>query len=275
MRRQLGCTLLLAGLGMAATMPAGASPYTDAVAADAPVAWWRFEETSGTSAPSSAGSFVGTYAGVALGQASVHPNLGLAGGFDGSASTVDVPALGGFASLTLEAWVRPAALPDSWSALYNTDGFGPSASHWQFYAPDEGAASLEWALGFGDLGNNVVFTPDNWYHIVTTYDAVGGAGLLYVNGALVQTLFNLPGLSPILSDGQLGSWNGTSRFLNGLLDEVAVYGVVLSADRVQAHYAAATADDPTATPEPASAALLLAGFLGLAGCRRRKSAATP
>ncbi len=257
-----------------AAAPAAAETYEAAVGADLPVAWWRFEETAGTNAADSAGgTFPGQYANVALGQASAAPALGYAGVFNGVNSSVYVPDIGTFTNLSLEAWIRFDSLPPTWSAIYNTDAFAPGKSHWQVVGSADGSqATLEWALGFADLDNDFNFTTGPWYHVVSTYDAASGSGLLYLNGALVQTLFTVPGLITELTEGQLGSWDAQTRFLNGALDEVAVYGTALSAERVLAHYTAAAVPPGAAVgvPEPGSAALVLAGMAGIAFGRRRR-----
>ena len=95
------------------TSTAAAATYRDAVMADAPRAYWRLGEASGTGAADQT-SFAntGTYQGSpALGQAGIVPVAqSTAVALDGADDSVRVPssaALNPTAALSLETWIRP------------------------------------------------------------------------------------------------------------------------------------------------------------------------
>ena len=71
------------------------------------------------------------------------------------------------------------------------------------------------------------------YHVVGTFD--GTTRRLYVNGAQVASATLAGGATATSNAVFIGSWDGTSEFMRGTIDEAAVYGTALSAARVLAH----------------------------------------
>lgn len=111
--------------------------YQDVVLADHPVAYYRFEETSGTTANDSSGnSNNGTYMnGVVLGQPSA-PLLGKAGTFDGIAAYVSTLRTVS-TDFTLELWINTTASSLTGSFAYEGSGLlwsdvegQPTTSSW-------------------------------------------------------------------------------------------------------------------------------------------------
>lgn len=81
---------------------------------------------------------------------------------------------------------------------------------------------------------------DTTYHLAFTYDPISsGEANVYINGALVSSLVAAiyPDMQGILRM-RLGQDGAGDRTFKGYLGEVALYGHVLTADRVAAHYAA-------------------------------------
>ena len=104
-------------------------------------------------------------------------------------------------------------------------------------------------VGNGTTDTSVVsstggFDNGAWHHVVMTRVRASGLVTLYVDGAQVGTV--TAGTTSLTSSPVL--WFGTSgdgtKFLDGSLDEVAVYGQALSAATVADHY------DVGATPAP-------------------------
>ena len=91
--------------------------------------------------------------------------------------------------------------------------------------------------GVGTIARSTVAMGTGWHHIVAT--KTGAAVHIYLDGVDVTgsvTNRTLTDAGPPLI---LGARRGTtSAFLDGFLDEVAIYKSVLSPSRVAAHYAA-------------------------------------
>jgi hypothetical protein len=82
-------------------------------------------------------------------------------------------------------------------------------------------------------------TPGTIYHVVGTYD--GATARVYVNGVQRAATAYTGGVSyntsrDLLVGRQNKATNRASRWLDGTLDEVALYNVALSAGVVQSHY---------------------------------------
>ncbi len=266
---------------------AQASPYSDAVLADNPFAYYRFEELSGTTATNSgsmgaAGN--GTYVNSpTLGTTLIGAPVGLGNsvGLVGS-PYVDVPSLGGnHSQLSVEAWVNTNGVAGGCcTSIFHTDSWGNNALGRSLHYNIKGGRDIEHATNGGGPSN--VNSPVNtivdntWQHLVTTYDATTGDVEFYVDGASVGSGTHGSMGDINLSDtGQIGAWNG-GRLLPGNVDEFAFYDSVLTPQQVQSHFNAA--DDigspgGPAVPEPASIAIWTLIGLALGGfgyCRRKK-----
>jgi hypothetical protein len=221
--------------------------YAQAVLADTPTGYWRFGETSGTSAADRAGSNTGTLVGGVLSnQAGVfhdNPAKGFTG-VDGVKVTVPngpaVAALDGASALALEGWINPQAqaVASHYQIFYSFPG--QPASYLAAY-DNGGALRVVVALVINGVQRSFVagpaLTAGSWYHVIATYD--GAALTLYVDGIAVGQLTGLGGPVSIGTGGiELGGYAMPGGYgFNGLLDEPAIYSHSLSPARVAAHYA--------------------------------------
>jgi predicted SpoU family rRNA methylase len=235
-------------------IPLGDSPYANAVLADTPVHYWRFEETS-TDDPAldQLGNQDGEYAGeILLLQPSASPRLGSAMQSDGeNGSHVDLGEDGPMVenSITIEAWVN---LDDDATAQ-----FAPIVARW------DGGFELDINVPDGGFVDFVIRNTDNafidpaseeplelgtWHHIVGIFDGEsddgGGIGRVYVDGVMGAEFEGGGDLQNMGGDD--GHWYiGRTRTpesgfgWKGLIDEVAIYDYALSEDRILNHFSVA------------------------------------
>src|SRR6185295_16134364 len=102
---------------------------------------------------------------------------------------------------------------------------------------------------------------NEWHHIVLTYVPAGATSKvrLYLDGVEFGVA-DTSGTPINFTGGQIGAWFNTfaepdesQRFLNGVIDEFAIYTTALPAARVLAHYAALGETRPTITRQPLDA----------------------
>jgi hypothetical protein len=222
------------------TPPPADTGYSTAVKADGPVSYWRLGETSGTAAADSVGSQPGTYAnGTALGLPSLlASDANSSASFDGVNDEVRVAnaaALQPSAAFSLEAWIRPTALPA-------TGGWASVLTKAESYSLQFNGPQLELTIIQNGVRQRLkapvgAVAAGQTYHVVATYD--GATQRLYLNGSLVASAALTGAVTATTNPLTMGSWNG-SEYYAGRIDEVAVYGKALSAAQVQAHYAKGT-----------------------------------
>jgi hypothetical protein len=231
----------------------GSSPYSNAVLGSDPAAYWRLGDTSGATTVDATGLHDGTYTnGPQLGQ----PSL-LAGDtantsvkFDGTNDYVAVPSAGSLSPssrVSLEAWIRPTALPTSGS-------FASVLTKRESYSLQFNGPRLEFTIMQSGTRRRLqapagAVQAGQTYHVVGTYD--GATQRLYVNGSQATSQALTGAITTNANTVTIGSWNGSSEFLNGTIDEPAVYTSVLSPSQVSAHYQAGIGGPP---PDPTVAA---------------------
>jgi hypothetical protein len=221
------------------TAPVAGNRYGNAVLADAPIAYWRLGEASGSTAADSSGhAATGSYVGgVTLGQPGALANdTNTAATFDGSTGNVTVPdsaALRLNGSFSIEFWAKMGTFVHTWPGL--------------IYKGPSGTANgyLVWYTSTGVMHfkrNNIdVATPSGaltsgaWHYFAITYD--GTQLKWYVNGSLVASRAVTFPTNAGTSALQLGRGDD---FGNESLDEVAMYAGALSPSAVSTHYAAAS-----------------------------------
>lgn len=254
--------------------------YPEVVLADNPVAYYRFEDSSTNNLDTASNS--GTSGSVLDGEYKGNNFSQIENGFNsgvnslGSALNIgndlginyvqidDHNDLDFTTALSMEAWVN---LPSSPSNNFSRVLDKHRQSSYMLYLYPGGLPSVE-ASG-GRISTSEDIRGDGWTHIVSTYEGSVGWSF-YLNGVL-QTGTTLAGSIPSAlntNTSQLNLFNdpasgGPGDRLTGLVDEIALYSTTLSAERVLAHYNAAT------VPEPSSYALLLGGLaIGFVALRR-------
>jgi autotransporter-associated beta strand protein len=252
--------------GFANTLPAtltilATNDYVNAVLAANPIAYWRLDETSGTSANDWVGLHAGTYINARLNQ----PGFSSASGSD--------PAMGIPANTSQKGYmVISNASPDfsfptvpfTFEAWGFSTNFGAGvkqrlistltltgAGGYGFGLPDSQHLQLT-AGGVGefDAPLSTPLAAGVWYHFVATCD--GNNYTLYVNGNPVGT-HTISGLAFPASPGQFTVGNNPlaypSEQFYGAIDEVAIYNYALDQTTVTNHYLARYTDltAPTVT----------------------------
>lgn len=215
--------------------PTAQLSYSQAVLADNPVAYWRLNETTGTTAIDASGNehHGSIEGGVTLGQEG--PFQGSrAAAFDGQSGHIEITGhtWGGGSQLTVEAWVNVTQ---------------PSPHFQAAVAP---RTNRFVHLHLRSQGNVIIYASPNtvllpvlpqaplhvWQHLVLT--VAPGNVRLYKNGREIGA-DNSPfssiktALAICIGSGYRG------RFFHGRIAEVAIYNHALSREEIQAHLSAA------------------------------------
>jgi len=200
------------------------------------VAYFSFDEGSGTTTGSTVGGLTGSISGAtwATGQ------TGGALSFDGVndwVTVADTNSLDLTTEMTLEAWVRPTAI-NGWEtvvlkettgelayALYGDNNADTGGAHRPGAWIRQGSTSYS-TLGTAQLGVNT------WAHLAATYD--GAVLQMYVNGTLASSLNHSGAINTSTGVLRIGGNSVWGEYFNGLIDDVRVYNRALSASEILA-----------------------------------------
>jgi hypothetical protein len=213
--------------------------YAEGVTAAGPIAYWRLGDAS----KSTVVDTVGTSAGIAAGGVNLEQPGALSDGngamlFDGSSGFVwigDKPALRLAGDLTLELWVN-VSLAARQTLL--TKGYSS-----EFELTLETDGRLNFYHGNGTSFENVMsvpsaVSPNLWQHVVVTRSAATKTVVFYVNG--VQKGTGSYTITPSTSANGMSIGGTSAQFVNGGLDEIAIYSVSLTAAQAAMHHALGT-----------------------------------
>ncbi len=177
---------------------------------------------------------------------------------DGTNDYVTASNLGLTGSLTLEAWIRPVALPttnttsaviaswDAGAALPGNNSFrlsiagtATASSGTQISLDLSGVNSAAASINTNHLA---AYTPTlgKWAHIAATYDAAAGVVTFYVNGEAVGTARTTINSAGIVGGSQPftvgGDAAGTASFFQGDISDVRVWNTARTAASILSSY---------------------------------------
>ena len=234
--------------------------YLTATLGDGPSSAWRLNEASGTTANDIAGSNNGTIAssGISYTQPGLLAEPSASLYFDGgSGHNITLPSGVEISSpLTEEMWVKPDTISSD-EYLFSTGGYGVGINHdngdtIHVYGTTSGGS------GSYDTANHL--TAGNTYYIALTVDTSGNF-TVYVgsDGKFSQWGAGNPGAGSIQygsAANTIGSHYDGSMPYKGNIEEVDLYGSVLSPLQMANHYNAGLyPDDTTGTATNASITL--------------------
>ncbi|GAB2691638.1 hypothetical protein GCM10027194_27540 [Thalassiella azotivora] len=247
------------------TVGAGAErgAYAQRVAADGARHHWRFGESSGTARDwGSAGDDAAVGSGVTRSvDGAIVGDADRAARFGGSSSSASSSA-GAVMSpqvFSVEAWFRTSS-----TAGGGIIGFGNDRTGSSDYADRSVFVDSGGRVSFGvfpgirrTIRSGQVYRDNQWHHVVATLGPDGQR--LYVDGQLVAQDASSTTALPVTGHWRIGgdNLNGfanrpSSSYLNGSIDEVAVYDGVLTPQQVAAHHALGRGQTPANTAPTAA-----------------------
>jgi fibronectin type 3 domain-containing protein len=214
--------------------------------------WWKFNETSGTTAfDSGGGGNIGTLASGATWVAGVSSN---AVRLDATASgCVSFPAglVSTLNDFSVAAFVK-VNTNATWARVFD---FGSGTGTYMFLAPASGGNTVRYAIttsssgGEQQINSTAVLSPGVWHHVAVTLS--GSVGVLYVDGKAIGTNSSMA-LKPSSLGNTAQNYIGKSQWadpnLNGSVDDFRLYARALSSTEV-ATLASGTLPSPWATTD--------------------------
>ena len=213
------------------------------------VGYWRLGDAAGSGAcDSGPGGHVGLFeAGVSLGVVgALEGDADAAASFDGSSGWVRVPhaaALSVGNRFSVEAWVRRGSVGGG-----NRVVAAKQSGAWVLMFDGSNRLVLRKSGGATVVSSTVTVTDTaGWHHVAATKD--GLSARLYVDGVDVTGAVT----DQVMVDNTLPlaiGQSSTAAFFHGAIDEVAVYGVALTAAQVAGRYTLGRPPPPPPPPPP-------------------------
>jgi hypothetical protein len=219
--------------------------FAGQIQADLPQAWWRLDESSGATAADASGNgnSAGIQGGMSLGQPGAPgfaPNT--AAFFDGATGWVSAPSMGiASGPFTLETWAFING-PGSTGATAFDTLFGTTGSFTRriLWRASDGKLLAQFN---GNFTSSLSVSPNTWHLIDYVFD--GAQERFYIDGLPAGShATSAPSWPSTFRLGANG--DGANYFLQGTLDEPAVYRSALSPARIAGH-ASGCSDIPGAT----------------------------
>ncbi len=221
------------------TITLSPSLYAPTILADGPVGYWHLGEASGTVAADSSGNgHTGTYSGTyTQGNTSLLPHG--YGKCIQSAAAAWISIQSGWISsvssnISLECWFKPEDFSNAPALLCTyTGGFGLGMNSGGYLdISDPGVTNLATDTTLLVLGTI--------YYVVATWSSTGVINF-YINGVLSSTSTGHGAAPAGVDPFTLMNYDNNSggNYLNGNIQEVAIYNKVLTATQIANHYAAA------------------------------------
>ena len=248
---RLALAVLVAVIGVFAwtALAGGTQPYATyelTVAADGPVAQYRFDDAAGSSTlADSAGSYTATNSGIVLGGEG--PFGGSKSGSFGGSGFASLPSnpLAGASAFSAEGWVDWTGGSSYKQPIFD---FGSSSTNYMYLTPASALTSHTMLFEIRTTAGTVfqVTAPTlkskAWEYVAVT-ETSSGTLTLYLNGAQVGQTTGAtitPSSLGSTPDDYLGKSlvSGEPSF-NGDMSNVAFYNKALTAEQIKAHYNAA------------------------------------
>src|SRR5262245_31986730 len=230
------------------------SPYSNTASATTPtptapsglVAAYGFDAGSGTTVTDASGNgHTGTITNATW---AATGKYGKALQFNGSNALVTISNAASLqisSGMTLEAWVNPSAVDASWrDVIYKgNDNYYLEATSANASKPDAGMIA---GGTYADAVGTAKLTANTWAYLTETYD--GTTLRLYVNGALVASTPHTGAIATSTNPLQIGGDSIYGQNFAGLIDEVRVYNVALTAAQIQTDMATPVNNGPDTQP---------------------------
>jgi hypothetical protein len=220
-----------------------------------PVAWWKFDECSGTTAYDSSGQGFngtitigasGTYTSAgscSSGTATEAWNAGTTGkinsalGLDGTNDSISVSnatALNPGNDFTLTGWIKPDAQGGHQVIIDKLNYAGNTG--YQLKMEDSGSVTNGLSLCIGNtcvVSASNIITDAVWQHIAVVFDTAANTATFYVNGQARSSVTQSNNLTTNTNSLYLGAEGGSAFRFDGLLDDMRIYSYALSAAQIR------------------------------------------
>ncbi|MFL5912917.1 MAG: LamG-like jellyroll fold domain-containing protein, partial [Gaiellaceae bacterium] len=234
-------------LGLASCSTSG-STYAQTVGGTSGLlGYWRLGERSGATACDSSGQNPGSYlGGFTLAQpGAINGDSDTGTTFNGTTGWVSVPAMSSLNTgdtFTFEGWVKRGTTGgtsnqviaskqgSAWTLLFNTANK---------LVLQSGATTI--ATSTGSVADTT-----SWHHVAVTKS--GSSVHLFVDGTDVTGAVTNVTLANSTSPLAFGQSGGSANWLNGTLDDVALYNAALTATQIGSHYTLGASPANTAAP---------------------------
>ena len=143
--------------------------------------------------------------------------------------------------MTLEAWVNPSTVNANWrDVIYKgNDNFYLEATSSNGSRPDAGMIA---GGSYADAFGTAALPANTWSYLTETYD--GSTLRLYVNGTQVASTAHTGTIATSTNPLQIGGDSIYGQYFAGLIDDVRVYNVALTAAQIQTDQATPVSADP-------------------------------
>lgn len=225
------------------------SDYSAVVMADAPLAFWRLNELSGTIASDSSGNgYNGVYTGgFTLGQNAPGARGGVL--LNGTSGYIDIPSFPTLpaSAISLEAWINPIDTVTTLgyggagaisATIFETHESSASNTPGFIMSIDNNGTNKRvwwWPEGNQDSFSSNAVPLNAWSHVVLTLTSAGILNV-YVNNTNVLSLTGKRYPTGGYTMFKLGAKSWIGGFFKGILADLAFYNYALNPTQITSHY---------------------------------------